>query len=51
MTKCGRWSETVALGFPETASGPRIIEKMLSISVLELLVTLVDCTMCGDVTN
>lgn len=35
--------------FPETEFGPRILEKMLSISVLELLellVTLVGC-MCG----
>ena len=39
-TNCGRWSETVAARFLETESRPRILEKMLLISVLELLVTL-----------
>ena len=49
MTNFGRWPETVRVRFPETEFGPRILEKMLSISVLELLellVTLVGC-MCG----
>ena len=39
--------KTVAARFPETKSGPRIIEKMLSINVLEMLVTLAGCIMCG----
>ena len=41
MKNCGRWSETVAVIFPETESGTKIWENMLPISVLELLVTLV----------
>ena len=40
IINCGRWSETVI------ESGPRILENMLSISVLEWLVTLVACLMC-----
>ena len=47
MKNRGRWSETGAVRFPETESGPRILEIMLSISVLESLVTLVGCIMCG----
>ena len=26
MTNCGRWSETVAVRFPERESGPRLLE-------------------------
>ena len=40
MTNCRRWSETVTVTFPEIESGPRILEVMLLISVLDLLVTL-----------
>lgn len=32
--------------FPKTESRPRILERILSISVLELLLTLVCCIMC-----
>ena len=34
---CGRWSE----------SAPRVLERTLFFSALELLVTLVGCTMLG----
>ena len=37
----------VAVKIPETESGPRILEKLLSVSVLELLVTLARCIMFG----
>ena len=33
--------------FPEIESGPRILEEMLLISVLDLLVTLGGCRMCS----
>ena len=47
MTNCVRWSETVAMRFPETESaGPRILKNMLPISALESLVTLVSCIIC-----
>ena len=42
-----RSSDTVAVRFYETKSGPRVLENMLSINFLELLVTLLDCIMCG----
>ena len=45
MTNCGRWSETVTMRFPETASRTEISEKIFSISVLELLVNLVGYVM------
>ena len=47
ITNCGRWSKTVTVRLTEIESGPRILENMLSISVLELHVTLVGCIMCG----
>ena len=34
MTNCEGWSETVAVRFPETEAGPRILEKMLSLWVI-----------------
>ena len=37
----------VAVRFTETESGPRLLDNMISISVLELLVTLFGCVMCG----
>ena len=42
-----RSSQTVAVRFAETESGPRILGNMLSISILEFLVTLVGCIICG----
>ena len=39
----GRWSEIVAVRFPETESGLRILGKISSVSVLELLLILVGC--------
>ena len=47
MTNSWRWSKTVVVGFPETESGLRILQKMLSISVLQLLVTLVGYVLSG----
>ena len=47
LENCGRWSGTVAVTFPEAKPGLRILEKMLSISALELLLILVGCKMCG----
>ena len=47
MTNCGKWSENMAVRFPETEYGLRIMEKISSISALELLLTLVGCRMCG----
>ena len=47
IRNCERWLEPVTVRFPETESGLRILENMLSISVLELLVTLVGWIMCG----
>ena len=47
IMNCGRWSKTVVVRFPERESGPRLLENMSSIRVLELLVTLVGCIMCG----
>ena len=47
MKSCGRWSETVAVTFTETETRIKILEKMLSISVLYMLVIVVGCKMCG----
>ena len=47
MTNCGRWSETMAVRSPETESESKILEKMLSIGVLELLVIQVGYVMCS----
>ena len=47
IVNCERVSGIEAVRFPETGSELRILENMLSISVLELLVTLVCCIMCG----
>ena len=47
MKNCGRRSETVVMRFHEIKSGPRILENMLSISVLELLFTLAGYITCG----
>ena len=47
LENCGRWSGIVAETFPEAKPGLRILEKMLSISALELLLVLVGCKMCG----
>ena len=49
ITNYGRWSETAEVRLPETKSGPRILENMSSISVLELQVTLFGCIMCDKI--
>ena len=48
IMSCERCCETVAVRFPETDSGQKLLEKMLLISVLELLITLVDCVKIYD---
>ena len=44
---CGRKSEIMVVRFPEAESGLRILQEILSISVLELLIILVGCKMCS----
>ena len=39
----GRWSDMVAVMFPDTASHESSLEKILSVRVLEWLVRLVGC--------
>ena len=36
----------MAVRFPETESGSKILEKMLSVSILKLLVPLAGCIFC-----
>ena len=40
---CGRWFDIVAVKLPDTILGTAILEKMLSIDVLELLFTFAGC--------
>lgn len=48
MANCGRWLKIVAVRFSDIEPGLRILEKMLSISVLKLLLFLTGCkNMCG----
>ena len=48
MVSCGRWSNIMIRIFGETESRPKILEQILSISVVELLLTLAGCLMCGN---
>ena len=43
----GRWSEIVAVRFPDIISLESILEKMLSMRVFEWLVSLVGCRIYG----
>ena len=47
MRNWGRWSETVAVRFPETVDEEIEFENILSIKVLELGLILVGVIMCG----
>ena len=47
MVSCGRWSNMIRI-FAETESRPKILEQILSISVVELLLILAGCLMCGS---
>ena len=47
MTNCSRWSEVLAAKFSEAEPGLKILQKTLQISILELLISLVGCIMCG----
>ena len=47
ITNCGRGSKTLAVRFPETESGAKKLENMLSVSISKLLVTFVGCILCG----
>ena len=44
IRNCGRWSDIEAVKLPEVVLGIAILEKMLSINNLELLFTLVGCS-------
>ena len=43
----GRWSDIVAVMFADIVSHESTFEKILSIKVLEWLVSLVGCKICG----
>ena len=43
----GRWSDMVAVMFPDIASHESTFEKILSMKVLELLISLVGCKIYG----
>ena len=43
----GRWSVKVTLKLPDTILGKTVLEKILSINVLELLFSLVGCSIWG----
>ena len=47
MANCGRWSDILVVRFPEIESGLRILEKTLSISILEWLLSLVGYVCVG----
>ena len=49
MANCGRWSNILVVRFPEIESGLRILEKTLSMSILEWLLSLVG-NVCVGVT-
>ena len=44
---CGRWSDIEAVKLPEIILGAAMLEKILSINVLELAVTLLSCRIWG----
>ena len=41
---CGRWSSIEAIKLPEIILGTAMLEKILSVNDLELLVTLLRCS-------
>ena len=45
---CGRWSDIEAVKLPEIILGTAMLEKKLSINVLELVVTLMGCSIWGN---
>ena len=44
---CGRWSDSAVVKLPEIILGTAMLEKVLSINVLELVVTLLGCRIWG----